>query len=314
MRKYLLAIALLALTLFSTTRESKACISDTITTIIVTISFEDSISGGCTYAGNVEIRLSNLRLMSESPGQVCACALTTSWWYDSLIYIAFVDSGTNNPYAGFAAFNEDPTSSAAWNSAQPGDTWGGFVASVINSGLIATDPVELVIRARAAPNTLAYSDSGLCINAILYTPIVQSSIGTDSWDSDSSKLGFTHQKVRPLNVILGYNSVASSYFTAMDTAILNNIPVQQTSIEYKKPSIQATVVPNPWSSSTTVSLAKGDLINAYWLYDMEGRVVEKVEGLNTTEITIERKNLPNGMYFLEIRSGKEVLREKLIVH
>ncbi|PCH94491.1 MAG: hypothetical protein COB85_05585 [Bacteroidetes bacterium] len=295
-------------------KQSQACISDTITTITVTVNYESFFLSPCTYTSNIEIRLSNLSLMTESPGKVCACAFAFGNFYDSVIFIAFVDSGTNNPYQGFAMFNEELASSTAWDNDQPGfGGWAGYIASVVNLGLVATDPVEMVIRAAAsASNLLAYQDSLNCVTPAIYDVVPQTSIATDEWVSLTSSLGNTHQKVRGLTTVMSYQIQNTSCFAGLDSAILNNIPV--VGIETIEEQVGFSVVPNPFSHEIMVTTGNRQSIILYRIYDLGGNLVRSEDGLNAETLVIDRGNLSGGMYFLELLSEKAVLgRQKIVV-
>ena len=116
--------------------------------------------------------------MNENPNKVCNCALSSfSDLFSNLIYIAFVDSGTNNPYQGFAAWNAEAMASAAWNSAHSrANGWDGFVSTVLSSGLSASDPVELVVRATLSANTTVFADTA-CMTTGLDDMIRGSELG-----------------------------------------------------------------------------------------------------------------------------------------
>ncbi len=314
MKKLLLRITIVGLFLIGYGKQAQSCISDTITSITVTINYETFFQTPCTYVANIEIRLGNLSLMTESPGKVCACALAFGNFYDSVIFIAFVDAGTNNPYQGFAAFNEELASNTAWDSDQPGfGGWSGYVASVVNAGLVATDPVEMVIRAAASSsNLLAWQDSSNCVTSAIYDIVPQTSVATDEWIPASSSLGNTHQKVRTLNTSVTYQTKTASYFTALDNDILPNIPLVGIAIRPKP--IEFSVVPNPFSNSMTVTVSTGQQISGYQIHDLGGKVVRSESGLNENVLTIERGALPVGMYFLELSSDETVLgRQKIVI-
>jgi hypothetical protein len=208
--------------------QANACIDpDSVPTVHT--NYDTTMIGTCSYADKIEIRLSNLRMMNESPNKICACALSSfASLFSNLQYVAFVDSGTNNPYNGFAGFQNDQAYDAAWNTSQSAfGGWSGFIADVINGGLQADDPVEMVIRAMAPPNTLVAIDS-FCVDTLLTFRLEESNLGTDAWDPIAADLDESHQGVRGLeNPTL--SQVSEAYFTALDDAILNNIPTDTNS-------------------------------------------------------------------------------------
>jgi hypothetical protein len=92
-----------------------------------------------------------------------------------------------------------------------------------------------------------------------------------------------------------------------------NVPVEEH--HYNK--TDGIVFPNPFSSSATVRLVDGKISEPIILtiYDVFGKTVrtEKVAS-SSNRVKIERKNLPDGIYFIEINaSGKNSMRTKIII-
>ncbi|MEM9024619.1 MAG: T9SS type A sorting domain-containing protein, partial [Bacteroidota bacterium] len=277
----------------------------------------------CPLANEIEIRLTNLRLMNESPNKVCACALSSfSAIFDDLIYIAFVDSSTNNPYEGFAEFNEELASSLAWEAvdATTGG-WEGFVANVLNSGLSASDPVELVIRATAPPGTGIPIDS-LCSANDIANMLTQSTLGTDEWDPVNQDLVGSHNSVRSLNPFLPGNSATfnaqpATYFTALDDDILNNIPSSSVTI-FRDHAIN--VFPNPAEGlvNLELSMLKTSEV-AVELLDVLGRPVQQLQPPTAMAaesfLSYDMGALTDapGLYFFRISiDGKAYLRKVMV--
>jgi len=72
------------------------------------------------------------------------------------------------------------------------------------------------------------------------------------------------------------------------------------------------VYPNPFTNTTTIQ--SDQPISSYRIYSISGRLVREQENLSGNTITIDRGNLPSGMYFIEVLSREGVLsREKVIV-
>ncbi|MEP7171646.1 MAG: hypothetical protein ABI855_19900, partial [Bacteroidota bacterium] len=96
-----------------------------------------------TALTHIEIRIHNLHLFGGSNGQFCTCAFGAyATLFSNVYYVAFVDSGTSNPVAGFDAWNGNSNASGAWTSLGGGGTWDGFVAAVNINGLPPGSPVE----------------------------------------------------------------------------------------------------------------------------------------------------------------------------
>jgi len=72
------------------------------------------------------------------------------------------------------------------------------------------------------------------------------------------------------------------------------------------------IFPNPATSTITVA-AKGNTIQTVELYDLTGRMVKQVSGLNVQEYTIQRENLTSGLYFTKVKLNKGGVVTKRIV-
>jgi Secretion system C-terminal sorting domain/Right handed beta helix region len=69
---------------------------------------------------------------------------------------------------------------------------------------------------------------------------------------------------------------------------------------FDQPNNQVVVFPNPFTSTTTISL-NFSLKNAtILLYDMVGKEIQRMENITGQTITISRKNLEKGIYFYSI--------------
>ncbi|MEQ9062575.1 MAG: T9SS type A sorting domain-containing protein [Vicingaceae bacterium] len=314
MKNAILFSLILALSAF-TWKKSEACINpDSV--IIIVVNY-DTITNA-PFITNVEIRMTNLRLMNENNNKICSCAL--SEWatlFSNVDYIAFVDSGTNNPYAGFAAWNETAAASSAWNSSLPGYSWGGRISDVINSGLSASDPVDLVIRA-SAPLGVQYTligDSTLGYNS-LESEVKQGALGTDEWSATSNDLVQSHQGVKPFNSFLPGNSITffvadSSYFTQLDKDILENIPVGIDDCVGCAINYSVSAYPNPFSNNLDIRLImdeQSDMLIE--LLDVTGRVISSQTKIGMAKgshvIDIQSANeLVSGMYFIRLNDGNE---------
>jgi hypothetical protein len=126
-----------------------------------------------------------------SPGQSCSCGLQ-SWTsiFSNIYYVAFVDSGTDNPVNGFPIWVPDVNANNSWASATASPGWKGFVSDV-TATLSSGSPVELVVYATVpAGYTLLVADSALR----------SSQIGADEWDKAGDSLANTHQSTTSFTV------------------------------------------------------------------------------------------------------------------
>lgn len=72
---------------------------------------------------------------------------------------------------------------------------------------------------------------------------------------------------------------------------------------------QSKVYPNPFSGKLTIS--SFDLINAYVLRDLQGKIIQQGCPLNT-EFTIQTTEVESGIYFIELKSASNSQLVKLI--
>ncbi|GAB5539982.1 MAG: hypothetical protein Salg2KO_20850 [Salibacteraceae bacterium] len=223
MRKLLFLIPFL---IFGLINDSKACF-DPDTTIVVIVNYDTIDSGGCAYASEVAIRISNLRVMNESPNKICACGFKNlDSTFSNINFLAFVDSGTNNPYNGIALFDSKLQASTAWDNSAGNGSWGGFIADVINGGLSATSPVEFIIRAKAAEG-LVFIDSNCTGSATLEEQVNGLDFGTDAWDPILEDLDQSHQSIRELGEQQPVQMIQRNalFFSNLDGDILLNQPI-----------------------------------------------------------------------------------------
>jgi thermitase len=75
-----------------------------------------------------------------------------------------------------------------------------------------------------------------------------------------------------------------------------------------------SIFPNPFSDQTTI-LIDNSLTNAsLTLYNVHGQVVEQMKSLSSETITLYRKSLPAGLYFIRLTKDNEVIAtEKLVI-
>lgn len=278
-------LLLMATALFP--QKAQACLDPD--SVIVFASYDTIDTKPCPTANQIELRVSNIRMMTESPGRLCACALADkAKLYDQLIYIAFVDSGTNKPYDGFAKFNANEKSSAQWKGSygNKGD-WSGFVAKVVNDGLKASSPVELVIRAKA-PNgmTVIIQDSTPCSNDLL-NAVAQSALGTDEWDGDKEELKGAHQMVRTMRMAQTIPMKTATYFEELDKEVLTALSANAPVFIFKEHDL--SVYPNPSQGrlNLEMDLVTDAKVEVTWV-DLMGREVTLV---SKTEFARGKHNL-----------------------
>ena len=301
------------------TNTAKACV-DPDSTVIIDVCYDTTQA---PLINEIEIRITNLRMMNEAPNTICSCALTTwSDLFSNIQYVAFVDSGTNNPYDGFAAFNNSAAVDQAW-ATSPGGNWNGYIADVINSGLTAVDPVEMVIRA-STPAGVFYTLVGDSIQGYnsLQDDVVSESLGTDAWDPQTQTLVNDHLSVKsfapwahPGNSI-NFIAQPGSYFTQLDADILNNIAAVPTAT-LASGSVEA--YPNPFHHQLNLKLTFEESAEVtVVLYDVLGKQVWSATrnqfpaGESILTVDTESLNLRAGVYTLRVESDEESVSQQLV--
>jgi alpha-tubulin suppressor-like RCC1 family protein len=75
---------------------------------------------------------------------------------------------------------------------------------------------------------------------------------------------------------------------------------------------ESSVFPNPFSFETTIKISGREKIeNAEMnIFDVYGREIRKISGINTSEIKIEKESLSPALYFYEVRNEKSILLGK----
>ncbi len=293
--------------------ETFACIDPGPDTNIRVIINYDTSQAPCIE--EVEMRLTNLRLMNEDKGKICTCALD-AWApiLTNVIFVAFVDSGTSDPYVGFAAWNEDAQASLEWQTAGSDPDWAGFIATVLNAGLSANDPVEMLFRMKA-PIGVKYTllgDSAIQARSLV-DDIQNSGFGTDEWDPVNVMLGNTHQEFRDFRDIanaggFSFRTQSDSYFAQLDSNVLNNIP-NSVGIVYVNPELK--ISPNPFKDKLTIGISKSDSVSVV-LRNHTGQIIRQ-QNVSAMEMDIDHlEGLDAGIYFLEVTGNKPQAVIKLL--
>ncbi len=278
---YYLLKRIFCLTIFITSfNSSKACVDYHPDSIIwTTVVFDSSYQ-------HIEITIHNMELFGGSAGQFCTCALGSySNIFTDIYYVAFVDSGTTNPIAGFVPWTANAASSASWNIQYPTD-WAGFVAEVTSSGLPPGFKVDLIVRANL-PAGYTWS----LIDTLLYS----STLGSDEWDNNNSQLALTHNSISGLGSTY-LNFVPDSYFTGIEE-------IAETEM--------FNIYPNPASDQLFIQVLKSFDEGEIVVTDLTGRelIILKTADLKTL---LDLSALAPGFYYLNFstlgfRSSKKFI-------
>lgn len=317
MRKhYYLYLALFIVCGLWSPQQAKGCLDPD--SVIVFVTYDTLNTTPCPTANQVELRISNIRLMSETPGKLCACGLaSTSEMFGELLYIAFVDSGTNKPYKGFGKFDINEKSSGKWKGVygKKGD-WSGFVASVVNSGLKSTEPVELIVRAKAPLGiSVTIRDSTPCENDLI-KELAKSSLGTDEWDGVNEDLKGAHQMVRSLQRADMFLFEEAKYFTELDDELLTALSIDAPVVVFKNHDL--TVYPNPSNGRVNLDfdLVTHANIKVTWV-DLTGRETELTAGRELSRgehrVTLSLTDFGiQGTGFLQVSIGDQISTHKVL--
>ncbi len=73
-----------------------------------------------------------------------------------------------------------------------------------------------------------------------------------------------------------------------------------------------TVYPNPFTDYTTISLPDSEATKSVEIIDSHGRVVRTITDIKSNLVTINRENLPSGIYFIRI-FGNYIYTAKVII-
>ncbi|MES2287966.1 MAG: T9SS type A sorting domain-containing protein, partial [Bacteroidota bacterium] len=74
-----------------------------------------------------------------------------------------------------------------------------------------------------------------------------------------------------------------------------------------------TIFPNPSSTEINFSVKGSTTIKSVELYDVTGRMVKQIVGLNTQKYTIQREGLSTGLYITKIQLNKGSISKKIIL-
>jgi Secretion system C-terminal sorting domain len=249
---------------------------------------------------DVSITLSNLLLATGTPNEFCSCGITNvTSIFTNILYVAFVDSGTTNPYPGFDVWDASAPAANAWNTVLTTNDWSAFVSHVNTSGLTINTPVELIIRARLAPGyTYSILDSALYI----------SQLGTDAYDNNLQVLGNMHQDISGLHGphTLIPEGPGSTYFATLDAALMTGRAAPQA-------TYPLDIYPVPARDRVTVSLPNPlSAIHGLEIYDATGKRLFSQTGLKSHSEVVDVSTLPDGVYFLKVQTADGIQTRKFL--
>jgi uncharacterized repeat protein (TIGR01451 family) len=165
----------------------------------------------------------------------------------------------------------------------------------------------LFLIASSYPLTYEINDTGLI------TFLLQDIMLPDSLSDEAGSKGFIKFSLMPLSGLADSTEVTNTGYIFFDynpsivtNQVLNTyvkgLPENVGSVSTKNDFI---LFPNPFSSFATLKLSTSVENADLRLYDILGKIVKYMEGLNGKEIIIQRENLKGGIYFFLLmdRSG-----------
>jgi hypothetical protein len=72
-----------------------------------------------------------------------------------------------------------------------------------------------------------------------------------------------------------------------------------------------SIYPNPATDFAEILFNENNYGSEFNLYDIHGKLISS-QTITGTKITLNRNNLPNGIYFIRITNGEKVQTSKLI--
>lgn len=274
----LIFVLLLPVIFFIT--ESKACVDYHPTPPPLTVRIDSSWT-------KMEIRVHQLNIFAGSTGAFCTCGLAGyDQLFDLIYYVAFVDSGTNNPVYGFDVWNANTNSTNAWSAQEPTYNWNGFVAEVINN-MLPNSPVELLIKTDLPP--------GYSSTADVDSSLAFSGFGTDEWNNQTNTLVFSHYSFSGFGPA-SYELVSATYFT---------------SVEENENNAYFNIYPNPGNGVIYISSAYTESM-LLEIFDIAGEI--RKEFLITSGKTeLDLRFLSKGIYLIRVKNNKEAIFTRKII-
>lgn len=108
-----------------------------------------------------------------------------------------------------------------------------------------------------------------------------------------------------IDTIVGYFAPRACVALGLDCWTSNTKDLTETQVNLK-------MSPNPASHQLNLSVAQDSPIKSIALHDISGRVVMNVNELNTTEYTLNRGNIQNGIYIIRLQFEKGVVSKKVV--
>ena len=105
-------------------------------------------------------------------------------------------------------------------------------------------------------------------------------------------------------------------YLAAETGVTfeQNCSLIATNIRENSANISFSASPNPFQNQINLQFSRPLVEGSAQLYNSSGQAVMQLHQLNQSQITIERGQLPTGLYFLQIlEAGQLISSQKLII-
>jgi len=193
---------------------------------------------------------------------------------------------------------------------------------------------ELMIRFHFLLLFVSFSSSLFCQEK---TQFVLDSTSTFLWNSETSnwvntwyylntydhygnQSDWIQNKFDPIALEWKYFSKQRSYwskkaFTQADTTTVTGT----TNLSIDRPVAEETkndnflIYPNPIIDNATIKLPDAVEIKQIDIINVYGKTVRIIDNVNSNIISMQRENLPNGIYFIRIRAKKTYLKKVIIM-
>jgi len=111
------------------------------------------------------------------------------------------------------------------------------------------------------------------------------------------------------NMALSYIDTIINYFAPRAVLALNLAVVGTNDINT---SIEMQIAPNPAVDQTVITVPANYLMKGLDVVDASGRVVRNVKGINSNTYSLDRANMPRGMYFIKAYFAEGVVTRRVV--
>ena len=130
-------------------------------------------------------------------------------------------------------------------------------------------------------------------------------------------IGSTSGLVEPIDILFEFYSVLYC-FTQNGVHLYQSSNMNSTcdylAVKEYKSNLSFSISPNPFSTTTQITLAQTYHTIFLSVYDMQGKLVAQNQYTNCDKIQLNRNTLTNGMYFLKLTmDDKEITTGKIVV-